>query len=166
MVAINFFFVFAPKRKATYVWNSLPYPIELFLPLPRGLYGWTEYADVITKFSGIHRFEKEINCKNRGRRSCMLSGLLKKAGMASRNIVMKRQYTLLWAALLWFQFSFTYGAPLRALRGRGRSACLSLSLSLSLSLFLFYLWTFDLKGAFAWSYSGKRILKSYLTNLF
>ena len=57
--------------------------------------GWTEYADVITKFSGIDRFEKEITCKNRGRRSYKLSGLLRKAGIASRNIVMKEQYTLL-----------------------------------------------------------------------
>ena len=57
--------------------------------------GWTEYADVITKFSGIDRFEKEVNCKNRGRRSYKLSGLLRKAGIASRNIVMKEQYTLL-----------------------------------------------------------------------
>ena len=45
-----------------------------------------------------------LNCKNRGRRSCMLSGLLKKAGMASRNIVMKRQYTLLWFWIDRFQF--------------------------------------------------------------
>ena len=39
--------------------------------------------------------------------------------MASRNIVLKKQYTLIWSALLWtsflwidrFQFSFPYGAP-------------------------------------------------------
>ena len=68
------------------------------------LNGWTEYAGVITKFSGIDRFEKEINCKNRGRRSYKLSGLLRKAGIASRNIVMKEQYTLLWSALLWTSF--------------------------------------------------------------
>ena len=68
------------------------------------LNGWTEYADVITKFSGIDRFEKEINYKNRGRRSYKLSSLLRKAGIASRNIVMKKQYTLLWSALLWTPF--------------------------------------------------------------
>ena len=111
-------FVFVPKWNATYVWNSLPYPFEFFfffLPLSQSLYGWTEYADVITKFFGIDRFEKEINCINRGRRSCMLSGLLKKAGMASRNIVMKKQYTLLWSAwkklLPWF-VNFREGAKL------------------------------------------------------
>ena len=79
--------------------SGTPFPTLLsfffFLPLSQSLYGWTEYADVITKFFGIDRFEKEINCINRGRRSCMLSGLLMKAGMASRNIVMKKQYTLL-----------------------------------------------------------------------
>ena len=37
-----------------------------FLPLAQSLYGWTEYTDVITKFSGIDRFEKEINCKTAG----------------------------------------------------------------------------------------------------
>ena len=29
-----------------------------FYPYPRVLYGWTEYTDVITKFSGIDRFKK------------------------------------------------------------------------------------------------------------
>ena len=80
-----------PKWNAIYVWNSFPYPTKYFLPLPQSLYGWTEYAYVIIKFSGIERFEKEINCKNRKRRSCKLSGLLKKAGIASRNTVIKEQ---------------------------------------------------------------------------
>ena len=57
--------------------------------------GWTEDADVITKFSDIDRFEKEVDCKNHGRRSYKLSGLLRKAGIASRNIVIKEQYALL-----------------------------------------------------------------------
>ena len=90
-----------------------------FLPLSQSLFGWTEHADLITKFSGIDRFEKEINFKNRGRRSCMLSGLLKKAGMASRNIVMKKQYPFSFALDFFLE---RYGAPLRALRGRGRFA--------------------------------------------
>ena len=61
---------FALKRNATYVWNSLPGPTLLssFLPIPQSLYGWREYADVISKFSGIDRFKKEINCNNHGRR--------------------------------------------------------------------------------------------------
>ena len=58
------------------------------------LNGWTEYADVITKFSGIDRFEKENKCKNRGRPSYKLSCLLKNSGIASQNIAMKEQYTL------------------------------------------------------------------------
>ena len=95
-----FFSFFLPKRNAAYVWSSLPYPIEFFFTPTPEYVRWMEYADVITKFSGIDRFEKEINCKNRGRQSCMLSCLLKKAGMASRNIVMKKQYTLLLSALL------------------------------------------------------------------
>ena len=81
---------------------SLPYWV--FFSVSQSLYWWTEYADLITKFSGIDRFEKEINCKNRGWRSYKLSGLLKKAGVASRNIAMKEQYTLLWSALLWTSF--------------------------------------------------------------
>ena len=86
-----------------------PYPIEFFFSVSQSLYWWTEYADLITKFSGIDRFEKEINCKNHERRSCMFSGLLKKAGMASRNVVTKRQYTLLWSALLWTFFFGSIG---------------------------------------------------------
>ena len=96
-----------------------------FYPYPRVLYGWTEYTDVITKFSGIDRFEKEINCKNRGRRSCMLSGLLKKAGMASRNIVMKKPYALLWSALIWTSFFFgSIGFNFLLLMGLGADALL------------------------------------------
>ena len=110
--------------------------LTIFVSLTQALFrysslnGWTEYADVITKFSGIDRFEKEINYKNSGRRSYKLSSLLRSAGIASQNIVMKEQYTLLWSALLWtpffwidrFQFSYMCGAPLRTLRWRGRSA--------------------------------------------
>ena len=36
---------------------ALPYWVP-FYPYPSVLYGWTEYADVITKFSGIDRFKK------------------------------------------------------------------------------------------------------------
>ena len=32
---VLFCFVFVPKRNATYVWTSLPYPIEFFYPYPR-----------------------------------------------------------------------------------------------------------------------------------
>ena len=60
----------------------------------------------------------------------MLSGLSKKAaGKASRNIVLKKQYTLFSFALdfffngsIGFNFLFRMGLPLRALRGPGRFA--------------------------------------------
>ena len=93
-------FFFASKRNATYVWNSLLYPTEFFNPLPRVC---TDGRSTLTSKPNF----------------------LASTGMASRNIVMKKQYTLLWSALLWTSFwhryvvsySFTYGAPLRALRG-------------------------------------------------
>ena len=94
-------FLFHAKRCRLSHREESSVSLTIYVSLTQALFrcssvnGWTEYADVITKFSGIDRFEKEINCKNRGRRSYKLSGLLRKAGIASRNIVMKEQYTLL-----------------------------------------------------------------------
>ena len=76
-------FFFASKRNATYVWNSLLYPTEFFNPLPR----------VCTDGRGTLTSKPNF---------------LASTGMASRNIVMKNQYTLLWSALLWTSFWHRY----------------------------------------------------------
>ena len=76
-------FFFASKRNATYVWNSLLYPTEIFNPLPR----------VCTDGRGTLTSKPNF---------------LASTGMASRNIVMKNQYTLLWSALLWTSFWHRY----------------------------------------------------------
>ena len=76
-------FFFASKRNATYVWNSLLYPTEFFNPLPRVC---TDGRSTLTSKPNF----------------------LASTGMASRNIVMKKQYTLLWSALLWTSFWHRY----------------------------------------------------------
>ena len=139
-----------------------------FNPYSRVLYGWTEYTDVITKFSGIDRFKKEINCKKRRRRYCMLSELLKKAGMASWNIVMKKQHTLLWSALIWTSFfgsigfNFLLSIGLRCARFAGADALLKRRKSSKCKKYLFKLENTE-KSIF---FSVKPNFKSDIQNIF
>lgn len=44
------------EMQCTSVWDSLPYPNEVFTSTPRDCKGGHSYADVITNFFGIDRF--------------------------------------------------------------------------------------------------------------